>query len=158
VRSPPSLLPSEWRIPGPHAVGNAIFQAHTPPQGLTPTEAASIGAVARTVRASITAAREYAHIKRMVAVLEPIWRKQSEEALGHQFWPGEGEGRFVVNSMPKCVAGFSFGLVFWSMMPTDDNQTEPIGLRRTSGTVRTRRARSCTAPSLVTRASSRRRP
>ncbi|KAJ7881985.1 hypothetical protein B0H14DRAFT_3857604 [Mycena olivaceomarginata] len=97
----------------PHAVSNAIFQAHTPPQGLTPTEAASIGAIARTIRASITAAREYAHIKRVVAVSEPIWRRQSEEVLEHQFWPGEGEGRFVFNSMPKgdwSVSHFGYGL------------------------------------------------
>ncbi|KAJ7798182.1 hypothetical protein B0H14DRAFT_3492789 [Mycena olivaceomarginata] len=46
-----------------------------------------------TVHTSITTACKYAHIKHVVAVLEPIWQKQSEEALGHQFWPSKGEGR-----------------------------------------------------------------
>ncbi|KAJ7881757.1 hypothetical protein B0H14DRAFT_3857671 [Mycena olivaceomarginata] len=85
---PPRLTPYPCS-----GTGTQYRGAHTPLQGLTPTEAASIGAVARTIRASITAAREYAHIKRVVAVSEPIWRRQSEEVLEHQFWPGEGEGR-----------------------------------------------------------------
>ncbi|KAJ7858090.1 hypothetical protein B0H14DRAFT_2507202 [Mycena olivaceomarginata] len=109
-RNPPSLSPSEWHIPGPYAVGNAIFQAHTP--HLTAAQASSIAVVSRTIRASITAARDYAHIKRIVAISEPIWRRQSEESLEHQFWPAEDEGRFVFNSMPKAdwsASHFGYG-------------------------------------------------
>ncbi|KAJ7639329.1 hypothetical protein FB45DRAFT_1055467 [Roridomyces roridus] len=110
VANPKTLGPDEWRIPGSHAVGNAIFQAFT--DRMTVDEASSIGSIALVIRQSLKDTRNYEHIKRIIAVSEPIWQRQSQEAKEHKFW--SDDGTFALNSMPKCVSitvlkNFHFG-------------------------------------------------
>ncbi|KAJ6491502.1 hypothetical protein DFH09DRAFT_370608 [Mycena vulgaris] len=106
TENPTRLKPGDWRAPGPLAVGNAIFQAFT--RTLTVDEASSLGAVAQAIRKSIIDARKYDHLKRIVAVSNPIWLRQSQEQSEHKFWPDEGA--FVVNSMAKTdFSLFHFG-------------------------------------------------
>ncbi|KAJ7750434.1 hypothetical protein DFH07DRAFT_547667 [Mycena maculata] len=106
IKNPDNLKPGDWRIPGPLALGNTIFQAFTPQ--LSTDEASSIGAVALAIRKSIIDTRKYDHVKRIVAVSEPIWLRQSQEQREHKFWPDDGT--FVINSMPKTdLSLFNFG-------------------------------------------------
>lgn len=151
IENPKDLKPDEWRIPGPLALGNAIFQAFTP--SLPIEEASSIGAVALAIRKSIIDTRKYEHVKRIVAVSEPIWRRQSLEGLEHKFWPDDGT--FVINSMPK-YAFYSY--ISGSDPVADGTYPESTSRSCTSDTAPSTRGSCCTAPSRATRASSKRRP
>ncbi|KAJ7617263.1 hypothetical protein FB45DRAFT_1063761 [Roridomyces roridus] len=97
IKNPTDLKADDWRIPGGLALGNAIFQAFTPT--LPAEQTSSIGAVALAIRQSLKDTRKYDHVKRIVAVSEPIWMRQSTEQKEHKFW--SDDGTFVINSMPK---------------------------------------------------------
>ncbi|KAJ7617116.1 hypothetical protein FB45DRAFT_222606 [Roridomyces roridus] len=107
IKNPENLKPGDWRIPGPLAIGNAMFHALTPTLSLN--EASSIGALALAIRKSVKETRNYEHIKRIVAVSEPIWMRQSQERSEHKFWD---DSTLVMNTMGKAdfsLQHFGFG-------------------------------------------------
>ncbi|KAJ7617221.1 hypothetical protein FB45DRAFT_1104464 [Roridomyces roridus] len=96
VKNPDVLKPGEWRVPGLLAVGNPLFFVRTPT--LSVHEASSIGALALAIRNSLKDARNYEHVKRVVAVSEPIWMRQSAEGVEHKFWD---DNTLLVNTMSR---------------------------------------------------------
>jgi hypothetical protein len=84
------------------ALGNSNFLVVT--SELSVIEASSIGAVSLALRNSLIDARKYDHVKRMVAVSNPIWMRQSLEQVQHQYWPEDGN--YVLNSVPKYMRNY----------------------------------------------------
>jgi len=108
VKNPDTLSPGEWRIPGRLALGNVIFQAFIPP--LSRKESKSLGAISWAIRKSIMFARNYDHLKRVVAISNPIWLRQTTEHSEHKFW--QSNGSLTVNAFTKAhfsASHFGFG-------------------------------------------------
>ncbi|KAJ7627250.1 hypothetical protein FB45DRAFT_59150 [Roridomyces roridus] len=107
IKNPPDLKPTDWRVPGLLAIGNVMFHALTPT--LSSDESSSIGALAAAIRKSVRDARNYEHVKRVVAVSNPIWLRQSKEGSEHKFWD---DRTLIVNSMGRAnwsLQHFGFG-------------------------------------------------